>query len=73
MINIDKEFKKYANALAKEFYSDFKKFNLKNINEKQIVELKSLAPYLLEEENITSSKFVNYVKKIKRLVKEKKY
>ena len=73
MSKIDKQFKIYANEMAKEFYKNFNSFNLKNIGDKKILELKSLAPYLLDEDSKTSNKFINYIKKMKRLIREDKY
>jgi hypothetical protein len=73
MLKIDKQFRIYANGIAKEFYKNFNSFNLKNIGDKKILELKSIAPYLLNEEAITSNKFVNYIKSMKKLIKENKY
>ena len=63
----DREFIIYAKKTIIKFYENFEKLTFENTNDKKILNLKNLAPNLLEEENITKSKFVNYIKKMKRL------
>lgn len=66
---VDKLFIKHAIEVNAIFYKDFNKVKFKTIDNKKILELKSIAHNLLEEEAITNSKLVNYVKKMRRLNK----
>lgn len=66
-VSIDRQFIIYAKKIIIKFYKNFEKLNFENIDDKKILNLKKLAPNLLEEENVTNSKFINYIKKMKRL------
>lgn len=63
----DRQFIIYAKKIVIKFYRNFEELNFEFIDNKKILNLKNLASNLLEEENITNSKFVNYIKKMKRL------
>ncbi|MBQ2946281.1 MAG: hypothetical protein IJE04_00325 [Bacilli bacterium] len=70
----DKDFIEYSKKIVQEFYKDFKNINFKNVDNEKISILKKNALNLLEQENITSNNFVNYIKKMKRLnINQKKY
>lgn len=73
MSKIDNDFKIYAKSISKDFYSRFFCFNLNNIDETKILTLKTVAKNLLEEEFITSDNLINYVKKMRRLIRDDKY
>jgi len=64
---VDKLFIKYSREVYNVFYTNFNKTKFNILNDKKILELKQIAPNLLEEEAITNSKLVNYVKKMRRL------
>lgn len=66
---VDKLFLKYSRETYALFYKNFKKTKFNNLEDKKILELKEIAPNLLEEEAVTSSNLVNYVKKMRRLNK----
>ena len=73
MATIDKKFIIYSKNIINDFYKDFDSLNIKNIDSKTILKLKSLTPNLLEKEFITNNNFVNYIKKMKRLLRDEKY
>ena len=66
---VDKLFIKHAREVNSIFYKNFSKTKFNILDDRKILELKSIAPNLLEEEAITSSKLVNYIKKMRRLNK----
>ena len=66
---VDKLFIRYAREVNSIFYKNFNKTKFNKLDENKILKLKQIAPNLLEEEAITDSKLVNYVKKMKRLNK----
>ena len=66
---VDKLFIKHAREVNAIFYKNFNKTKFITLDDKKILELKRIAPNLLEEEAITDSKIVNYVKKMRRLNK----
>ena len=65
--NIDKDFIKYAKNIIMIFYEHLDIIDFETLTNDKILKLKELAPNLLEEEFVTKSKFVNYIKKMKRL------
>lgn len=67
---VDKLFIQHAREVNSIFYKNFNKAKFNKLDENKILELKAIAPNLLEEEAITDSKLVNYVKKMRRLNKK---
>lgn len=68
--NYNKEFLIYSINMAKIFYKDINESDFQNITDDRILFLKKLAPNLLEKEFTSSNKFINYIKKMKRLVND---
>ena len=66
---VDKLFIKHTREVNSIFYKNFSKTKFNKLDENKILELKSIAPNLLEEDAITDSKLINYVKKMRRLNK----
>ena len=66
---VDKLFIKHAREVNAIFYKNFSKTKFNTLDDRKILELKSIAPNLLEEEAVTNSNLVNYVKKMRRLNK----
>lgn len=66
---VDKLFIKHAREVNAIFYKNFNKTNFNTLDDRKILELKGIAPTLLEEEAITDSKLANYIKKMRRLNK----
>ena len=67
---VDKLFIKHAREVNSIFYKNFSKTKFNTLEENKILKLKSIAPNLLEEEAITDSKLINYIKKMRRLNKK---
>lgn len=66
---IDKLFVRHAREVYAIFYKNFSATKFNTLNDNKILKLKGIAPNLLEEEAITNSKLVNYIKKMRRLNK----